>query len=763
MWHSWWPWVTLAFTTTAVMSSSVLVPPSKNLAANRKIVATSTCGEANGQPFQEMYCTIAGADPYSSRSPYSYSLTSQQRQAQELRSAGHSFVQNGQNCDTCLAGSDRAHPAEAMVDGSPSWWMSPPLSRGMKYNKVNITIDLEQPFHVAYVWRTVRGRARGFWRSPRTFGQTYYFASSPAECARMFGIESLRGIVKDDDVICTSEFSSIQPMENGEIVLNLLDNRPSKNNFSTSPVLQEFARATNVRLRLLNAKTLQGNLMDLNERNDPTVTRRGSGLRRKNETIDFFRLQYYYAIKEIFMGGRCVCNGHAASCDILDTSRPRMWICRCEHNTCGDNCERCCAGFVQKKWAQSTETKEFVCEPCNCHGHSEECVYDEGIDEAGLSLDIHGNYEGGGRCVNCRDHTEGINCNKCSSGYFRPAGRHWNETDVCQPCVCDPTKHTQNCAEETGVCECLPQFTGPNCDQCAAGYYHPPECRPCECNVNGTVDGTCLPEGGKCPCKDGFAGDLCDKCAPGFTNLTAGCVDCECDPTGSDGTECDLTTGQCTCKTNFGGRHCSQCATGYYNHPTCEFCDCDPSGTEGDVCDKNSGQCLCKQGFSGRRCDQCDLNHFGYPNCRECSCDPVGSKEAHCHETTGECPCHANFTSRTCDRCAVGYYRYPECLPCDCVSAGSKGLSCDAEGQCYCKPNFVGRRCESCKPNFFNYPICEKCDCHPSGVVPEFAGCDKVAPGELCTCRENVDGRTCNQCKPTFWDLRAQHPEGLHR
>lgn len=53
-----------------------------------------------------------------------------------------------------------------------------------------------------------------------------------------------------------------------------------------------------------------------------------------------------------------------------------------------------------------------------------------------------------------------------------------------------------------------------------------------------------------------------------------------------------------------------------------------------------------------------------------------------------------------------------------------------------------------------------ECNCHPSGVIPEFAGCDKVAPGELCTCRENVMGRTCSQCKPTFWDLQPHHEKG---
>lgn len=161
---------------------------------------------------------------------------------------------------------------------------------------------------------------------------------------------------------------------------------------------------------------------------------------------------------------------------------------------------------------------------CNCHGHSESCVYEEEIDNNNLSLDIHGNYEGGGKCLNCRDNTEGINCNKCVFGYYRPNGKFWNETDVCRPCSCNPEKHTGACADGTGTCECLPQFTGPNCDQCAAGYYHPPECRPCECNVDGTLGALCLPLNEKCPCKPNYGGDFCQTCAPGYTNLTAGCL-----------------------------------------------------------------------------------------------------------------------------------------------------------------------------------------------------------------------------------------------
>ena len=69
---------------------------------------------------------------------------------------------------------------------------------------------------------------------------------------------------------------------------------------------------------------------------------------------------------------------------------------------------------------------------CNCHGHSDTCYYDESVDQAHESLDIHGNYEGGGVCVGCRDYTRGINCEMCIDGTYRPLGIEPNDP---QPCV----------------------------------------------------------------------------------------------------------------------------------------------------------------------------------------------------------------------------------------------------------------------------------------------------------------------------------------
>lgn len=50
-----------------------------------------------------------------------------------------------QVCDYCDPNiPEKTHPPEYAVDGMETWWQSPPLSRGMKYNEVNLTIDLGQ-------------------------------------------------------------------------------------------------------------------------------------------------------------------------------------------------------------------------------------------------------------------------------------------------------------------------------------------------------------------------------------------------------------------------------------------------------------------------------------------------------------------------------------------------------------------------------------------------------------------------------------------
>lgn len=60
-----------------------------------------------------------------------------------------------------------------------------------------------------------------------------------------------------------------------QIVVSLVNGRPGAMNFSYSPLLREFTKATNIRLRFLRTNTLLGHLMGKALR-DPTVTRRVS-------------------------------------------------------------------------------------------------------------------------------------------------------------------------------------------------------------------------------------------------------------------------------------------------------------------------------------------------------------------------------------------------------------------------------------------------------------------------------------------------------
>ncbi len=180
-------------------------------------------------------------------------------------------------------------------------------------------------------------------------------------------------------------------------------------------------------------------------------------------------MQYFYSIKDINIGGRCVCNGHASQCDQIHPTDPYRVSCSCQHNTCGAQCEQCCSGYQQHEWKRATINNPNACEKCNCFSHSEECFYDEEVNKKRLSIDINGQYNGGGVCINCQHNTEGINCNKCKPGFFRPRNKPIEAPDVCQPCQCDPHFSTGNCTEGSGQCECRKNFLPPLCDRCR--YY----------------------------------------------------------------------------------------------------------------------------------------------------------------------------------------------------------------------------------------------------------------------------------------------------
>uniref|UniRef100_A0AAQ5Y5K7 Laminin subunit alpha-5 n=1 Tax=Amphiprion ocellaris TaxID=80972 RepID=A0AAQ5Y5K7_AMPOC len=722
-----------------------LHPPYFNLAEGTKITATATCGEEDtGRTVHDLYCKLVGGPV----------------------SGDPSQTIQGQYCDICSQGdSDRAHPITNAIDGTERWWQSPPLSRSTEYNEVNVTLDLGQLFHVAYVLIKFANSPRpDLWVLERSIdsGLTYqpwqYFASSKRDCIERFGQSTIERINHDDDVICTTEYSRIVPLENGEIVVSLVNGRPGAMNFSYSPVLREFTKATNIRLRFLRTNTLLGHLMGKALR-DPTVTRR-----------------YYYSIKDISIGGRCVCNGHAEACNAKDPNDPYKLQCDCQHNTCGVSCDQCCPGYNQLPWKPATTYSANECEPCNCHRHTFDCYYDPDVDQKRGSLDVHGHHRGGGVCLNCQHHTTGVNCERCIPTYYRSADHPIDSPLACSPCDCQSEFTDGTCEDVTGRCFCKPNYTGENCDSCASGFINFPECYPiptyptnsnngeakpageiinCECSAAGTVDNSCRPDPRTrtCICKPGFTGDHCDTCAPGFYGLN--CQACQCSGPGCLDGSCDLVTGHAVCRSGFQGYQCDQCAPGYFNYPLCQLCGCSTVGSLPEGCDA-SGRCLCKPEFQGPRCEQCRSGFHSYPDCQVCTCDPRTSVDTSC-SPSGHCNCLPNYSGASCDQCAPGYYGYPSCTPCQCSPEGSRYSSCDqVTGQCGCLPGVVGLRCDSCAHGSYGFPNCQAGTCHPAGSVQYTV----QPPVGQCECRQHVEGPACDKCKPLYWNLSPDSPDG---
>ncbi|RMC15508.1 hypothetical protein DUI87_07700 [Hirundo rustica rustica] len=569
-----------------------LHPPYFNLAAAARIWATATCGEAaggGGRP--QLFCKLVGGP---AAAPLGRAI-------------------QGQFCDYCNAADpSKAHPITNAIDGTERWWQSPPLSMGLKYNEVNVTLDLGQLFHVAYILIKFANSPRpDLWVLERSvdFGKTYtpwqYFAYSKADCLNHFGKEANLPVRRDSDVLCTTEYSRILPLENGEIVVSLINGRPGANNFTYSPGLQEFTRATNIRLRFLRTNTLLGHLISKAQR-DPTVTRR-----------------YYYSIKDISIGGRCVCHGHAEVCNPKSDENQYQFQCECQHNTCGETCDQCCPGYNQKQWQPATAGSTNICEPCNCHGHATDCYYDADVDQRRESLNIHGHYEGGGVCINCQHNTAGINCEKCAKGYYRPYGVPVRAPDGCIPCQCHGAGVLgSDCDGSTGQCRCRTGFGGFSCDACAAGYFQYPFCHECSCDGVGSLGNTCGP-GGQCLCRSNYAGLRCDRCAPGYYSYP-NCLPCQCDVSGtlSGVGECQQENGHCYCKSNVCGDSCDTCEAGYYaleekNYFGCQAsamglpgCRCDVGGSLSPACSQPSGSCRCRAHVVGTACREPEKNYF---------------------------------------------------------------------------------------------------------------------------------------------------------
>uniref|UniRef100_A0A3B4WWD7 Laminin subunit alpha-1 n=1 Tax=Seriola lalandi dorsalis TaxID=1841481 RepID=A0A3B4WWD7_SERLL len=477
-----------------------LFPAILNLASNAVISSNATCGE----PEPEVYCKLVEHVP-----------------GRRIKNP------HCPKCDANSILSKERHPITNAIDGTNQWWQSPSIKNGRQFHWITITLDLKQIFQVAYIIIKAANSPRpGNWILERsldgvTFDPWQFYAISDSECLTRYNITPRLGpptYKSDTEVICTSYYSRLNPLEHGEIHTSLINGRPSADDLT--PDLLNFTSARYIRLRLQRIRTLNADLMTLSARDpreiDPIVTRR-----------------YYYSIKDISVGGMCICYGHAQSCPLDPVTKKLQ--CVCEHNTCGESCNKCCTGYHQQPWQPGTVSEGNTCEKCNCHNKAIDCFYNQTVSEFFLSLNLHGVRQGGGVCIDCQQNTFGINCEMCRDGFYRHVSPY--SDSPCVECDCDlrGSKSSVCSRDDTepgmsaGQCVCHEGFTGRRCDRCAFGYRDFPQCLRCECDLSGSINtDPCSP----CTCKMNVMGAHCDLCKPGFYNLQEknplGCTDCFC-------------------------------------------------------------------------------------------------------------------------------------------------------------------------------------------------------------------------------------------
>ncbi|XP_037121461.1 netrin-G2 isoform X6 [Syngnathus acus] len=248
--------------------------------------------------------------------------------------------------------------------------------------------------------------------------------------------------------------------------------------------LRDFFTFTNLRLRLLR----------------PALG--GTYVQRDNLH------KYFYAISNIEVPARCKCNLHASQCLLQEGNLQ----CQCEHNTTGQDCQRCKKGFKAKSWKAGSylptpngtpNTCTLAGSPsgsnCECYGHSNRCTY---LDFLKIVT-----------CVTCKHNTRGQNCQHCRLGYFRNASAELDDDNVCIECNCNQMGSVHDRCNGTGFCQCKDGAIGAKCDECLPGYYWKQGCYPNVCDEEMLLcqnGGTCY-QNQKCACAPDFKGVLCQQ------------------------------------------------------------------------------------------------------------------------------------------------------------------------------------------------------------------------------------------------------------
>ncbi|EDW65948.1 netrin-A isoform X1 [Drosophila virilis] len=441
----------------------VCIPDFVNAAYDAPVTASSSCGEQQPQ----RYCEY-----------------------QDQGRAGSSELQ----CHSCEANS---FPPRALTDlnnpNNVTCWRSAPIAPGASYagsglasswgDNVTLTLSLGKKYELTYVSlqfcpRAPRPDSLVIFKSS-DFGQTWQpFQYYSSQCRRLFRRPTRTTVTKhnEQEARCSDAHRHGHDGNGGvasRIAFSTLEGRPSARDLDSSPVLQDWVTATDIRIVFYRLQQpdpqallaidapadlrtgkysvqLAGNNIESNASHSQTLSVAAAGA-----------TGLHYAISDFSVGGRCKCNGHASKCS--QDSNGQL-SCECRHNTAGRDCDRCKPFYFDRPWGRATARDANECKMCNCNNHARQCRFN--MDIFRISLGVSG-----GVCQNCRHSTTGRNCHLCKEGYYRDPSKPLNHRKVCKACECHPIGSSGKiCNNTSGQCPCKDGVTGLTCNRCARGY-----------------------------------------------------------------------------------------------------------------------------------------------------------------------------------------------------------------------------------------------------------------------------------------------------
>ncbi|XP_009070619.1 PREDICTED: usherin-like, partial [Acanthisitta chloris] len=210
-----------------------------------------------------------------------------------------------------------AHPLHYINDDDiGTTWISSVFANTASLDRgVSITIDLQngqyQVFYIILQFFSPHPEAVRIERKKSNdlkWEDWQYFARN---CS-IFGMENNGSLEEPDSVNCL-QLHSFTPYSRGNLTFSVLtpepNHRPGYNDFYNTPSLQEFVKATQVRIHL-------------------------RGQYHTNQPWVNFRHRYY-GVNEVTVSGRCNCHGHADDCDAA--MNPYRCLCVKESYTEGNN------------------------------------------------------------------------------------------------------------------------------------------------------------------------------------------------------------------------------------------------------------------------------------------------------------------------------------------------------------------------------------------------------------------------------------------